>query len=189
MAKRGRKKGKSASRNSFEIKDRREKVSRYMLMGWWHSRIATELGVSRQTITGDVKAIKEAFDKAQIINVTALKQKQLAELEVLKAEAWEAWERSKNVRVTKQGKQTSKGEEKSIRQEDRVGERGFITEIREILDDRAEIVGMAPPKQVNLNDISKRPIDELFGRVAEKLPILAGLLATGGLTPGAGSPQ
>ena len=178
MAKRGPKPGKSKSQVSFEMEERLTKVSHYYLMGWWHQDIATKLGVSRQTVTRDIKIIKERFKQAQVLNVTELKNQQLAELDEVKGEAWDAWERSKGTRETKQVRQGSqKGEEKSVRLENQSGDSQHLRVVLKAMEDKADLVGMAPPKQLNLNDISKRPTDALFGHLAIRLPVIAELVS------------
>lgn len=168
-----------------------------MLMGWTHKRISEEIGCARSMVTRDVGIIQKRFREAQIINVTEMKNRQLAELENLKGEAYAAWLKSKGEKKTKTIKRkggpvksddTGVDLEQQIRAEDRAGDRIFLLEIRENLKDQADLVGLAPPKQLNLNDISNRPSDELLGHLLGRLPSLAHALANAsgdrGLTPG-----
>ncbi len=186
MAKRGprvgQKKGISKSQDRHAVTLRRAEVSHRILLHHRHEDIAKDMGVSRQTITHDVAVIEKAYKQSSVANVGELKRRHIAKLDALEREALLAWERSKGTKETKSGKETPKGKEKSIRQEDRVGECSFLSEARKVLSDKADIVGIQSPKQVNLNDISKRPIDELLGRIATRLPSLVTALTTGAAT-------
>jgi hypothetical protein len=78
-------------RKRLEMAIRRERVSALCLAGWTEVRIAAELGVTRQTVAADVRAIQRGYEARTDRNEKARREQLVAELEVAKQEAWVAY--------------------------------------------------------------------------------------------------
>ena len=133
-----------------------ETIARRVIMGFTHAKIAEELGVTRSQVTKDVTLLKKRLRESQTVNIAEMKRRHIAKLETVEYEAWDGWVRSK-------AKDFDNPQ--------------FLNTALKSLGDQADIEGLAPPKQVNLNDISKRPIDELLERLVGRLPSIAHALA------------
>jgi hypothetical protein len=106
--------------------------------------------LSHVQITMDIKAIIEQWKTEQAYLIDERMESDLMKLEKLENEAWEAWERSKGVKTTKSA--TRKGEDetsKSLKEETLIGDAKFLDLIRNILQDRANLLGYMAPKKVD----------------------------------------
>lgn len=83
-------------------------VARLYLQGFSQRQIAERLN-SRRGIThkvthvavhNDIKKAQELWLASAIVDIDAFKAAQLAKLDLIEAEAWEAWEKSKGTKVT-----------------------------------------------------------------------------------------
>jgi transposase len=73
---------------------RRQQVAELSLQGWTQSAIAEKLDVSQPTVSTDLKAIQQEWLESAAQDVELARAQSLAELEMVKREAWKAWERS-----------------------------------------------------------------------------------------------
>lgn len=62
--------------------------------GWTQRQIAKELGVSAPMVCYDLKQVRRRYAASTLESRAALVNEKLAELRQIKAEAWDAWERS-----------------------------------------------------------------------------------------------
>jgi hypothetical protein len=88
----------------IRILSRRSKVARLILQGITNQyEICQQLGMEpgqRTTISRDISAIKDEWRASAVRDWDEAKGKELARLELLEAEAWAAWERSKAERTS-----------------------------------------------------------------------------------------
>jgi predicted transcriptional regulator len=92
-------------------------ISRLYCTGWRQVDIADRLGIAQQQVSYDLKAIFADWRKQRDENITEWTNAELAKINALELEYWEAWRRScedrtrvvKGARVTpgKAGKQTA----------------------------------------------------------------------------------
>ena len=104
------------------MEERRRRVARLLRSRATHDEIAAQLGVTRQTISTDVKAIREMWRRELIEDTVAVKAQELAELEEMERECVLNYSLSR--------------------------ERGWLTERRQIKERRSKMLGLdAPAKQ------------------------------------------
>src|SRR5687767_9302737 len=90
-------------------KDRAEIASLY-LKGWTQSDIGAKLGLSRQQIGYDLNAVREEWLRSAVMDFDAKKAEQLAKIDRLEREYWDAWQDSKKARECSVTEQTTGGD-------------------------------------------------------------------------------
>src|SRR5688572_18434627 len=109
------------------IDERRAKVSDLYCRGCRQWEIAAQLGVSADTIAGDLKHIRETWKAAGVRDMTATREAELAKLDTIEREAWNAWENEHDPR--------------------------FLEKVLQCIKRRAELLGLdAPTKQQIFGD-------------------------------------
>ena len=109
-------------RNTSEtvrIEQRRRQVSDLYLKGRTQVQIAEKLGVSQATISNDIKAMLKRWREDQNADMEELVLKRFQQLELVRREAWDAWEQSRKPTETTRVTQGERGRkaEKTVRQQ------------------------------------------------------------------------
>jgi transcriptional regulator with XRE-family HTH domain len=151
-------------------------LSDLYLKGHTQADIALRMGVSQQQISYDLKALQKRWRESALVNVDEAKARELAKVDQLEREYWDAWERSKGNaeietieqigvrgKAPRQGDGEEDGEltivplrvKKNKRTEGRSGNPAFLAGIQWCINKRCEIMGLnAPIKQdVRLFDL------------------------------------
>jgi len=76
------------------ILKRRQQVADLSLKGWTQSAIAEKLDAAQSTVSTDLKALQREWIESAAQDAEVIRSKMWAELEMVKREAWKAWERS-----------------------------------------------------------------------------------------------
>src|SRR5262245_22827380 len=142
------------------IYSRRSKVAALLLRGvTTQFEICERLGMEpgqRSTISRDVKAIKLEWRASAVRDFDQAKGRELAKLDALEKEYWEAWERSKaekqstrtRRRTRPAGGGTATDDEAEVRKEHRDGNPAFLEGALRCVDKRCEILGLNAAKKV-----------------------------------------
>lgn len=86
---------KNKQNHVFAMAQRRARVATLYLAGKTQQQIAAEVGVSQMTVSTDLAALRKAWLASSLRDFDTMKAEELARLELLEREAWEAWSRSK----------------------------------------------------------------------------------------------
>jgi hypothetical protein len=76
-------------RSELEIERDRVRIADLYLKGWSQAKIAVDLGVSRQQIGYDLKAIRKQWLESSLLDFNARKAQELAKLDRLEEYAWD----------------------------------------------------------------------------------------------------
>ena len=111
--------------------------------------------LSRQQMGYDIKKLHKRWMRTQLINIDAAKARELARVDSIEREAWDAWERSKEdaETVTTKGKGTKDEPaqmEKTVQLKGQVGDVSFLRVIQWCIEQRCKILGLDAPKQTEL---------------------------------------
>jgi hypothetical protein len=112
---------------------RREKVAALYLQGVSQYQIGVQLGVLQQTVSRDLQVLEQRWLESALSSTDRLKAEQLAKINHMEAEAWAAWERSKQERETRTARNASRtGRAKGDKQDpgDQLTETGLRKEQR-----------------------------------------------------------
>ena len=82
-------------RNEAQILKDRADIAKYLLQGRRQNWIADKLNMTEAMVSRDAKAIKTEWKRSAAGSIEAAKEQALAEIDLIKQEAWDAWEASK----------------------------------------------------------------------------------------------
>ena len=145
------------SRQRTDLTIRRKDVGKLYLSGMTQPAIARELGVSQPTVSRDMKVLRDEWLASALIDVNAAKAKELAKIDNLEIEYWEAWRRSigEHIQEVTKAKGPAKGSptdiEKVVRKNTLVGDPRFLQGIQWCIDKRCKILGLDSPQLVELS--------------------------------------
>ena len=149
------------------------KVVELYVKGWSQSKIGKHLGFSQVTISNDLKLIHKRWKENTTLDLDDYKHKELAKLDRLEVEYWDAWEKSKEDSkvMTQRDGMTPTGptSSKEMRQQEETGDPRYLDGVLKCVDRRSKLLGLdAPVKtevegQLSVSDlllsIAKAPRD------------------------------
>lgn len=138
-------------------------IARLYLRGWLQKDIAIELNLSEATVSRDLAAIAEALEASAQEDVRIARSRELAKIDHLEREAWEAWEQSKKpqrttVKTGAEG-QAARGQ---IKERQRDGDPRYMQVVQWCIEERARIRGLYAPTKVAGTDPSGEQSAPLF---------------------------
>jgi predicted transcriptional regulator len=157
---------------------RRHFVAERYLKGATQYEIASEFGVSQAQISMDLSTIREAWLQSSIRDFDEAKSEQLAKIDVIEAEAWQAWERSRQPRevtLTEHTEGDKESRKDSVRREGRAGDPRFLERVQKCIEQRCGILGFGTPATgtvVNLQVNIKTTLQEAFARAYGQSPVI-----------------
>ena len=146
-------------------------ISQRYLRGEPQTRIAETLDVSQQTVSNDLKELQRRWQASALVDLNAAKAQELAKIDNLEREYWEAWERSCEdagtvVKKAKEGgakeaTQTIKGQ---------AGDPRFLTGVQWCIERRCKLLGLDAPIAVDaaLNIANTTPLTDEEQAAVEK---------------------
>jgi hypothetical protein len=75
-------------------------IAHYYLRGWTMADIGAQIGISKSQVIRDLKTLHKLWMDSGLMDLNAQKLVQLAKLDKLEYELWEAWDRSTRERET-----------------------------------------------------------------------------------------
>jgi hypothetical protein len=133
-------------------------IASLYLQGKFQSEIGQVLGVSRQQISYDLKAIHATWRSLPDAELNELRAKELARIDVLEREYWQAWEHSKRPKeitnTEKEGDRIKVGK----RSEQRSGNPAFLSGVMNCITLRSKILGLEPPVRTEVTGADGAPL-------------------------------
>jgi len=146
----------------IEIAQRRAEVAALYLSRKTQVEIAAELGVDQATISRDLTALQALWRSEATEDVGEVKARELARIDRLEREYWQAWEDSKGKRTTTSKKMSemagNKRAEASTREEDLLGDPRYLAGVQWCITRRCEILGIDAPKKTEIGGIDGKDI-------------------------------
>ena len=143
----------ATKRTQIQIDKDRLEIARLYLKGIIQADIAARLGMTRQMVGYDLKAIQAQWLQSSLVAFDQRISIELAKIDNLEIEYWEAWERSKQVKESSSAKviQSKDGErnEASSIQEQMLGNPAFLLGIQWCIDRRLRLFGLDAPLKVD----------------------------------------
>lgn len=119
--------------------------------------IASDLGINQSTVSRDLAAIQEQWREERVHDINERKNIELARVDELEREYWQAWEKSKEDEQTK--KAVKRGD-KDVRQEitvkGQVGDASYLRGVQWCIEKRCQILGLDAPKNIDLTSDGKQ---------------------------------
>src|SRR6516165_5879203 len=126
----------------FEVQQRRTTVARLYLQQRTQEEIARQVGVDQGTICRDLKAIQAEWQRQRLDDFHQAKLRELARIDRLERQYWDAWERSCNEREqTVQEKNSSPSGDRfkaATRTEARDGNAEFLRGVERCIEMRCK---------------------------------------------------
>ena len=163
------------TQQEMTIESRRTAVARLYLRGRNQQEIADELGFTRKTVWDDIKEIRKEWQTQRLDDTEALINRELARLDHLEAEAFDAWERSKQ--DAEQETVTDDPEKGQITKHVTTGQTGdpqYLAIILKCCERRCRLLGLdAPAKTESKVDLTVGgpPLtrEEMYRTVMERI--------------------
>lgn len=160
----------------LDIAQRRERVAEWYLQGYNGVAIAEKLGVSANTVYNDLKRLGEAVREKATINMELARDHELAKLDRVEQEAWEAWRRSARPQrsTTTTKPKNGKVVMASVTDRDNPGEPRFLEIIQKCIEARRKLLGLDAPERnetnirVEVEEARSTLIDKIEGMVVER---------------------
>lgn len=138
------------------IAARRNKVAELTLKGFTQSEIALELGYTQSQISRDLKIISGQWKESMLQDISLIKSRELAKLDMIERRLWDAWERSTDKKHKKRVKKIR--ERESLQEKEReltaiegIGDPRYVSEILKCIQQRTKLMGLDEPQKLNLN--------------------------------------
>ena len=111
----------------IKASERRPRVAAMYLAGKYQSEIAAEFGVNQSTISRDLEVMKQAWQESALVKFDEIKARELARIDELEREYWQAWQDSKEDAETVTEKMKANKGKVEGKQEVIAGERTTVT--------------------------------------------------------------
>jgi hypothetical protein len=149
-------------RSPDQIRNDRAEVARLYLMRLTQAEIGAKLGLSRQQVGYDLEAIRQEWLQSSVMDFNARKAEELARIDRLEAEYWDAWEASKKEKETTTSEQTTGGDgekvKAAIRKTEQTGDPRYLAGVERCIERRCRIVGMDAPVESRLTGPGGGPL-------------------------------
>jgi hypothetical protein len=145
------------------------------IAGKTQAAIAKKVGVSRPQITKDLAEIQRYWRKTTTLLIDDHKAIQLAKLDRLEAECWDAWEASQQPSTVKEARDTKAGQypgrSAMTREVSSAGDPRFLEAIGRCIERRCKILGLDSPTKAHLlvDDMSTVFDDKEVRKIAAQI--------------------
>lgn len=132
-------------------------VARLYLTGYLQSEIAAQTGVSQQQISYDLKILQRRWRESSGIDFNEAKQRELARIDHLELEYWQAWRASKVERKKQSAEKSGEHTRTRLETEAREGDPRYLQGVQWCIEQRCKIL-----------EIGIKTKNELSGELAVK---------------------
>jgi hypothetical protein len=149
-------------RSPDQIRKERAEIARLYLQRMTQAEIGERLGLSRQQVGYELKAIRREWLESSVMDFNTRKAEELARIDHVEREFLTAWERSKAARETTTTEQTTGGEgdrvKAAIRKEQQVGDPRFLAGVQSCIEQRCKILGLNAATETRLTGKDGGPV-------------------------------
>jgi len=139
-------------RSAAQIARDRRRIADLYLRGELQVAIAEEVGISQTTVSRDLKALQAEWLKSSLIDYNEVKAQELARIDTLEREYWQAWQRScedaETIRKKKAEIAGVKRKEIVTTAKGQVGDPRFLTGVQWCIERRCKVLGIDAPDKV-----------------------------------------
>jgi len=146
-------------RKPAEIERDRRNISRLYLQGKIQAEIAVELKLSQSTISRELKLLQGEWKQERVYDINEAKARELAKLDNLELEYWEAWKRSQKNSITNIDSTGPLGRTKTMKDENQFGDSRFLDGVMDCIKQRCAILGVEAPKKISSDPQANINID------------------------------
>jgi hypothetical protein len=144
----GRKRGPKFTPEQRELN--RARIAELKLKGHSLTEIARGLGMTHWQVLYDLRIVVKRWQDSALANVDEMRGRELAKLDIMEKEAWEAWEKSKGKKRTKTyeaGYAAGEAvpEKQTAREEETFGDPRYFDLLLKCMDRRIKLLGIEAP--------------------------------------------
>lgn len=141
-----------STRKNVQVQERRSRVAEMYLRGKMQTEIAAEFGVNVAQISRDLKAIRQEWLKSRVCDFDTLKTEELAKINALEVEYWQAWQQSRKFQFKRfSGKAIRVGVRRVVRD----GNPAFLQGVQWCISERCKILGIYEATKIKMVDWRK----------------------------------
>ena len=138
-------------RTTIQIERDRREIADLYLQGWTQSRIAEHLNnseerdytLSQQMISYDLKRIQEQWRESALIDINEVKIRELAKVDRLEREYWQAWVRScEDAETIRREEKAGDAERIITTRKGQAGDPRFLNGVQWCIEQRCKIIGI-----------------------------------------------
>jgi hypothetical protein len=149
-------------RTPFERERDLEITAGMYLRGMTQAAIGKRIGVSQRQISSDLKLLQKRWQQSALVDINAVKGKELAKIDALERTYWQAWRRSmKEAQRTSTSKKGTGDEGEIVARVDRasqVGDPRYLTGVQWCIERRCRIVGIDAPEKKEFSGDKDAPL-------------------------------
>lgn len=149
---------------------RRQEVSKLYLTGKSQPEIAAHFGVNQSTISRDLEVLRKSWLNSALMDFNTARAQELAKIDALEREYWDAWRRSQEDNETRTTRAKSSPSDRdnpnastdleaTTRIEAQAGDPRFLQGIQWCIERRCNLLGLDQPKTIGVM-IGTKPIDK-----------------------------
>lgn len=131
-----------------EVEQRRELVARLYITGLTQAEIGRRCNVGQRQISKDLAVIRRNWLESSIRNFDELRGEQLAKIDKLESEYWDAWERSKAESVRKTAERSDGKDRAVVVTEAQHGDPRYLAGIERCIAQRCKLLGLDAPTKI-----------------------------------------
>jgi predicted transcriptional regulator len=171
MAKKTTRKGTGPKRSKEQREADFTRLRDMYVRGWTQVRIGQELGISHAAVSNDLKELHRRWREETTLALDDYKRKELAKLDELEREYWQAWERSQSAQETKrQRKKTGDDGAESLQEmvsRAQCGDAQYLAGIIKCIEKRCKLLGLDAPVKTEGVWYGKMSISEAVAAAAK----------------------
>jgi predicted transcriptional regulator len=142
-------------RTSDQIQSDRAKIASFMLRGYSQKQIADEMKMTEAMVSREVKELRKDWAESAKIDMNEALGQELARIDQIEKEAWEAWEESKKPTKREQQSVTEGQAQKvSIVKNYRTGDPRYMNIITWCVEQRSRLLGLVKNKVTGNIDLT-----------------------------------
>ena len=157
------------SRLASEVERDRRMIGRLYLAGVTQMEIAAQLGISQATVSRDLKFLQAEWQEARINDIDERKRQELAKIDNLELEYWDAWRRSQKDAEVETVKVVNATIETTNRTEGQTGDPRFLAGVQWCINKRCELLGLDAPKNIDLTSAGEKLEQFDYGRLVASI--------------------
>lgn len=150
-------------RTPFERERDLEITAGMYLRGMTQAAIGKRIGVSQRQISSDLKLLQKRWQQSALVDIDAVKGKELAKIDALERTYWQAWRKSQKESQRTSTSKKGMGEDGEIvarvDKESQVGDPRYLQGVQWCIERRCKIVGIDAPARQQITGAGGGPVE------------------------------
>lgn len=148
------------------------RIAELYLKGHTQAEIGDALGLTQQIISRDLATLQTRWEESASIAMDAAKSKELARLDALEREYWQAWRRSLEQVTKTKTKRNHMGDEAVVMREETSGNAAFLAGVQNCIDQRCRILGLYAASKAVVSGDKENPVQHAINYIREVRPAI-----------------